>query len=220
LLPTPFLQRRRVMWQDCNGLERFDREFISPHGGSVGSAYGDFDAASATVSRCAKPDRTTMSEYSADGLIARLAPSVIDHFQGRGAIDFRVAPGEPDRLHVSILFSHGLDPLEAMAGLKSVAERAGLLVADERTTQHSVSIAVPVARQVHGEIPRPSIVWAAPSAAVAIADDLRESIYAAARNQPVAGWGAHALGRLLSATWSRWRSVLQPTKPLQPAGVK
>jgi hypothetical protein len=162
-----------------------------------------------------------MTEYSADGLIARLAPGVIDRFQGRGAIDFRSPPGEPDKLHVSILFSRGLDPREALEDLKSLAERAGLWVANEEATEHSVSIAIRVPR--HGPEaagPREVILWVAPAAAVAMFDDFREGAYAGLSRDHDPRRSAHTLFRWVSAAWVRWRSLLLPTKPLQPAGAK
>jgi hypothetical protein len=162
---------------------------------------------------------TTMTEYSADGLIARLAPGVIDRFQGRGAIDFRVPPGEPDKLHVSILFSRGLDPREALEDLKALAERAGLRVANEESTDHSVSIAIPALRRAPVG-PRGVVLWVAPAAAVGLSDDFREVAYAGIARDHDPRRSAHALFRGMSAAWARWRSVLLPTKPLQPAGAK
>jgi hypothetical protein len=162
-----------------------------------------------------------MTEYSADGLIARLAPSVIDRFQGRGAIDFRVPLGEPDKLHISILFSRGLDPREALQDLKSLAERAGLRVAHEEATGHSVSIAIPALRHVaEAAGPRGVVLWVAPAAAVALSDDFREGAYSGISRDHDPRRSAHALFRRVSAAWGRWRSVLLPTKPLQPAGAK
>jgi tRNA(Ile2) C34 agmatinyltransferase TiaS len=125
-----------------------------------------------------------MTEFSADGLIARLAPGVIDRFQGRGAVDFRVSSGEPDKLRVSILFSRGLDPWEALEDLKDVAERAGLPVADEEATEHSVSIAIAALRYVHKAAePRGVVAWAA-AAALAISGDLREGADSGASRPP------------------------------------
>jgi hypothetical protein len=159
-----------------------------------------------------------MTEYSADGLIARLAPSVIDRFQGRGAIDFRVPPGEPDKLHVSILFSRGLDPEEALEDLRSLAERAGLRVAKEEATEHSVSIAIPALRQVPEAVA--PLLWVAPAAAVAMADDFWEDAYSGLSRDRDPLPSAYALFQRVSAAWARWRSLLLPTKPLQPAGAK
>jgi hypothetical protein len=162
-----------------------------------------------------------MTEFSADGLIARLAPGVIDCFQGRGAIDFRVPPGEPDKLHVSILFSHGLDPREALEDLKSLAERAGLQVACGEATEHSVSIAIAALRQVPAAAePHGVVVWVAPAAAVAMSDDLREGAYSGIPREHDPRRSAHALLRRVSTAWARWRPALLATKPLQPAAAK
>jgi hypothetical protein len=171
------------------------------------------------VSRCAKPDQTTMTEYSADGLIARLTPGVIDRFQGRGAIDFRVLQGEPRKLHVSILFSRGLDPREALDDLKSLAEQAGLWVANEEATEHSVSITIPVPRQVPDAVgPRGVVLWVVPEAAVAMADVFREPAYAGISHDHRRA--VHSLLRRVPAALARWRSLFLPSKPLQPAGAK
>jgi hypothetical protein len=163
----------------------------------------------------------TMTELSADGLIARLAPSVMDCFKGRGAVDFRVPPGEPDKLQISVLFSHGLDPRGALADLKSLAERAGLAVEGEQATEHSVSIAIPALRPASATAaPRGVVVWVAPTAAVVISDDLWEGSYTGVSRRRQAARGVQTLVRLISAVWVRWRSLLLPGKPLQPAGVK
>lgn len=162
-----------------------------------------------------------MTEFLANGLIARLAPGVIDCFKGRGAVDFRVPPGEPGKLQISVLFSHGLDPSGALADLKSLAERAGLPVADEQASQHGVSIAIPALRQAGAVAAARSVfVWVAPAAAVFISDDLREGSFAGAPRRRNTTRGVHTLGHAIAALWMRWRSLLLPGKPLQTAGVK
>jgi hypothetical protein len=207
--------------QDCNGAQRFGYVIVCPHVRGGEQAYGDRDAASTVVRRWARPDQITMTEFSADGLIARLAPGVMDCFKGRGAVDFRVPPGEPDKLQISILFSHGLDPRGALADLKSVAERAGLPIADEQATEHSVSIAIPALRPAGAIVaPRGVILWVAPAATVVMSDDLSEGSYTGVAHRRHAGRSIQALFHRVSTAWLRWRALLLPGKPLQPAGVK
>ena len=161
-----------------------------------------------------------MTEFSADGLIARLAPGVIDRFQGRGAVDFRVPPGEPDKLRVSILFSRGCDPWEALEDLKDVAERAGLPVADGEATEHGVSIAIPALRYVHKVAePRGAVAWAA-AAALVMSGDVRERSYLGIPHGQDPCRSAHTRFRPASAVSALLRSVLLWTNLLQPAGAK
>src|SRR5690348_10582616 len=88
-----------------------------------------------------------MNECSADQLIARLAPAVIECFRGRGAIDFRVSPADPGTVHVCILFARGVDHQGALAELKALAQAAGLCFGGEFVNQHSISLCIAVQPQ-------------------------------------------------------------------------
>jgi hypothetical protein len=159
-----------------------------------------------------------MSECSADHLIARLAPAVIECFRGRGAIDFRVSPADPSSVHVCILFARGVDHESALAELKALARAADLGVDGEMVNQHSISIRV-AAQPQGAEAAKPAAEIVMLPSAMRSVRQIRTPFPSidppSNANHPTKI--ARRLLRRVAATWFRWRSLLAPPRLSQPA---
>jgi hypothetical protein len=85
-----------------------------------------------------------MGQYSTNDLIAQIAPPFIDYFKDRAAIDFRVFPGDPDKLLVFVRFSDARGHHGDLAVLRSLADDAGLHVDGSGANHNSAWIELPV----------------------------------------------------------------------------
>lgn len=166
----------------------------------------------------APPLQTAMNECSADQLIARLAPAVIECFRGRGAIDFRVSPADPSTVHVCILFARGVDHQGALAELQTLAQAAGLRFDGEIVNQHSISLRVAAQpEKAAAAKPEAEIVVLAPARSARPARAPFPLIDVPPNaNRPTKI--ARRLLRRAAAVWLRWRSLLlMPLRLSQPA---
>ena len=159
-----------------------------------------------------------MNECSADQLIARLAPAVIECFRGRGAIDFRVSPADPSTVHVCILFARGVDHQGALAELKALAQAADLCFDAEIVNQHSISLRVAAQPQsVAAAKPAAEIVVLMPPARSARPARTPFPLIDAPSNANHPAKIARRLLRRAVAAWLRWRSLLlMPLRLSQP----
>ena len=165
----------------------------------------------------APPLKNAMSERAADQLIARLAPTVIECFRGRGAIDFRVSPADPSTVHVCILFARGVDHQGALVELKALAQAAGFCFDGESVNQHSISLRVAAQPQSVAATSGAEIVVLAPPARNARPARMPFPLVDAPANGTDPTKIARRLLRRAAAVWFRWRSLLVPLRLSQPA---
>ena len=78
-----------------------------------------------------------------NAIIARLAPRLAKAFEGRAMVDFRVLPGEPERLTVTLRFSRLRAAAIELTSLEAVAEGAGLDIGDSGLGPNLVWIEIP-----------------------------------------------------------------------------
>ena len=86
-----------------------------------------------------------MTRFSASQLIARVGSAIIQHFQGRGAVDFRLWPSAADKLQICVHFADRDDHRSELATLKSLIEPTGVRIAAERAEPDRIGIDVAVA---------------------------------------------------------------------------
>jgi hypothetical protein len=97
-----------------------------------------------------------MKRLTTDQLIARLAPRVAEHFEGRGIIDLRVFPSRPETLFVYVhFFCEPGDPVD-LGVLKALAAAEGVAAETGCCYGHSVWIEIPAARPEGVVLPFPA----------------------------------------------------------------
>ncbi len=77
-----------------------------------------------------------MPAPSTNALLARVAPAFIERFQQSGAVDFRVFPGDTDRLLVFLRFADARGHWGDLEALEAIALEAGLTV-ESRGANHN-----------------------------------------------------------------------------------
>lgn len=85
-----------------------------------------------------------MTRFSASQLIARVGSAIIEHFQGRGAVDFRLWPSAADKLQICVQFADRDDHRSELAALKSLVEPTGARIAAEQAEPQRIGIDVAV----------------------------------------------------------------------------
>jgi len=85
-----------------------------------------------------------MAPRSTNDLIAHVAPRFIDYFKDRAAVDFRVFPGDPEKLLVFVRFGDAHGHHGDLAILKSLADDAGLHIEGSGANHNSAWIELPV----------------------------------------------------------------------------
>jgi hypothetical protein len=85
-----------------------------------------------------------MTRFSASQLIARVGSAIIEHFQGRGAVDFRLWPSAADKLRVCVHFSDRDDHRSELAALKSLIEPTGAKIEAEQAEPQRIGVEIAV----------------------------------------------------------------------------
>lgn len=97
-----------------------------------------------------------MNRLTTNELMARLAPRVLEHFEGRGMIDLRVFPNRPETLFVYVHFFCELgDPVD-LELLQALAAEAGVAVERGCCYGHTVWIEVRAASPAGVVVPFPT----------------------------------------------------------------
>jgi hypothetical protein len=85
-----------------------------------------------------------MAQSSTNDLIAHIAPRFIAYFGDRAGVDFRVFPGDPERLLVFVRFGEARGHHGDLAALKALADDAALHVDGCGANHNSAWIELPV----------------------------------------------------------------------------
>jgi hypothetical protein len=85
-----------------------------------------------------------MSRFSATELIARIGTAIIERFQGRGAVDFRLWPSAADKLQICVHFPDRDDHRSELGALKALIETAGATIAAERAEPQRIGVDIAV----------------------------------------------------------------------------
>jgi hypothetical protein len=85
-----------------------------------------------------------MGRFSAMELIARIGSAIIERFQGRGAVDFRLWPTSSDKLQICIHFADRDDHRSELGVLKALIELTGALIEGERAEPQRIGVDVAV----------------------------------------------------------------------------
>jgi hypothetical protein len=85
-----------------------------------------------------------MSRFSAMELIARIGSAIIERFQGRGAVDFRLWPTSADKLQICIHFADRDDHRWELGALKALIEPTGAPIEAERAEPQRIGVDIAV----------------------------------------------------------------------------
>jgi hypothetical protein len=85
-----------------------------------------------------------VTRFSASELIARIGSAIIQQFQGRGAVDFRLWPSSADTLQVSVHFPDRDDHRPELAALKALVETTGARIEAEQAEPQRIGVDIAV----------------------------------------------------------------------------
>jgi hypothetical protein len=85
-----------------------------------------------------------MSRFSATELIARIGSAIIERFEGRGAVDFRLWPSTADKLQICVHFPDPEDHRSELGVLKALIEPTGARIEAEQAEPQRIGVDIAV----------------------------------------------------------------------------